>query len=211
MISYINQCYAIFGETLDIAVGNCLDRFARVLRLPNEPCPGYNIEQAAKRGKRLVPLPYNVKGMDIALSGLLSNIESNTPQWLASGEYTKEDLCFSLQVSFFFVSIVFAFLATKSFQETVFCMLVEITERAIAQNGAYEVLIVGGVGCNARLQEMMEIMCKERGARLFATDERFCIDNGAMIAQAGPRNASIWPNDARRRVYIHAALSNRHG
>lgn len=32
---------------------------------------------------------------------------------------------------------------------------------------------------------MMAQMCKERGAHLFATDERFCIDNGAMIAQAG--------------------------
>lgn len=30
----------------------------------------------------------------------------------------------------------------------------------------------------------MGIMCKERGGQLFATDERFCIDNGAMIAQA---------------------------
>lgn len=32
---------------------------------------------------------------------------------------------------------------------------------------------------------MMGIMCKERGAKLFATDERFCIDNGVMIAHAG--------------------------
>ncbi len=31
----------------------------------------------------------------------------------------------------------------------------------------------------------MEIMCSERGAKLFATDMRFCIDNGAMIAQVG--------------------------
>jgi tRNA A37 threonylcarbamoyltransferase TsaD len=49
----------------------------------------------------------------------------------------------------------------------------------------FQVLIVGGVGCNLRLQEMMEIMCCERNAKLFATDMRFCIDNGAMIAQAG--------------------------
>ena len=48
-----------------------------------------------------------------------------------------------------------------------------------------KVLIVGGVGCNLRLQEMMEVMCSERNAKLFATDMRFCIDNGAMIAQAG--------------------------
>lgn len=60
-----------------------------------------------------------------------------------------------------------------------------ITERAMAHCGSQEVLIVGGVGCNERLQEMMGIMCEERGAKLFATDERFCIDNGAMIAQAG--------------------------
>lgn len=46
-------------------------------------------------------------------------------------------------------------------------------------------LIVGGVGCNERLQEMMGIMCKERGTKIFATDERFCIDNGVMIAHAG--------------------------
>lgn len=64
-------------------------------------------------------------------------------------------------------------------------MLIEITERAIAHSDSNEVLIVGGVGCNLRLQEMMKIMAAERNAHLFATDERFCIDNGAMIAQAG--------------------------
>lgn len=32
---------------------------------------------------------------------------------------------------------------------------------------------------------MMGVMCKERDARVFATDERFCIDNGVMIAWAG--------------------------
>lgn len=41
---------------------------------------------------------------------------------------TPADLCFSLQ-------------------ETVFAMLVEITERAMAHVGGKEVLIVGGVGC----------------------------------------------------------------
>jgi N6-L-threonylcarbamoyladenine synthase len=30
-------------------VGNCLDRFARILNLPNDPAPGYNIEQLAKQ------------------------------------------------------------------------------------------------------------------------------------------------------------------
>ncbi len=68
--------YRIFGETIDVAVGNCLDRFARVLNLSNDPSPGYNIEQMAKRGKKFIELPYVVKGMDVSFSGLLTNIES---------------------------------------------------------------------------------------------------------------------------------------
>uniref|UniRef100_G1DFN9 N(6)-L-threonylcarbamoyladenine synthase n=1 Tax=Capra hircus TaxID=9925 RepID=G1DFN9_CAPHI len=144
VIAYSEHRYRIFGETIDIAVGNCLDRFARVLKISNDPSPGYNIEQMAKRGKKLVELPYTVKGMDVSFSGILSFIEG-----------------------------------------TVFAMLVEITERAMAHCGSQEALIVGGVGCNVRSQEMMETKCQERGARLYATDERFCIDNGAMIAQAG--------------------------
>lgn len=46
---------------------------------------------------------------------------------------TPADLCFSLQ-------------------ETVFAMLVEITERAMAHVGGKEVLIVGGVGCEFELK-----------------------------------------------------------
>ncbi|CAH0546249.1 unnamed protein product [Brassicogethes aeneus] len=165
VIAYARKRYRIFGETIDIAVGNCLDRFARVLKLSNDPSPGYNIEQAAKKGQKYLSLPYCVKGMDVSFSGILSYMEQHTEKLLKEG-YTPEDLCYSLQ-------------------ETIFAMLVETTERALAHCGSNEVLIVGGVGCNERLQEMMGTMCKERDAKLFATDERFCIDNGVMIAHAG--------------------------
>jgi N6-L-threonylcarbamoyladenine synthase len=49
VIAYSEHRYRIFGETLDIAIGNCLDRFARLLHLSNDPSPGYNIEQLAKK------------------------------------------------------------------------------------------------------------------------------------------------------------------
>lgn len=172
IIAYSMQKYRIFGETIDIAVGNCLDRFARLIKLSNDPSPGYNIEQMAKKGTKYIQLPYCVKGMDVSFSGILSHIENllnpqkRSKKHLAPAVLCHEDLCFSLQ-------------------ETVFSMLVETTERAMAHCGSEEVLIVGGVGCNERLQEMMGIMCQERGAKVFATDERFCIDNGLMIAHAG--------------------------
>lgn len=167
VIAYAERRYRIFGETLDIAVGNCLDRFARTLGISNEPAPGYNIEQLAKRGSRLLDLPYAVKGMDCSFSGILSAADALAAQMRAGqADFTPEDLCFSLQ-------------------ETVYAMLVEITERAMAHVGTSQVLIVGGVGSNERLQQMMGDMARERGGTVHATDERFCIDNGIMIAQAG--------------------------
>lgn len=62
VIAYSDQRYRIFGETIDIAIGNCLDRFARLLKLSNDPSPGYNIEQLAKKGKVYIEIPYAVKG-----------------------------------------------------------------------------------------------------------------------------------------------------
>ena len=126
VIAYSQKRYRIFGETIDIAIGNCLDRFARILKLPNDPSPGYNIEQMAKKGKNYIPLPYVVKGMDVSFSGILSYLEDLVKK--RDKKHSDEDLCFSLQ-------------------ETVFSMLVETTERAMAHCGSQEVLICGGVGC----------------------------------------------------------------
>ena len=79
VLCYAAHRYRVFGETIDIAVGNCLDRFARLIGLPNDPSPGYNIELAARRGSVFVPLPYVVKGMDVSFSGLLTFIEKEGP------------------------------------------------------------------------------------------------------------------------------------
>jgi N6-L-threonylcarbamoyladenine synthase len=166
VLAYSMKRYRIFGETIDIAIGNFLDRFARLLGLPNDPSPGYNIEQLAKQGDKYYELPYTVKGMDVSFSGLASRLDQLVPELLSSGQYTKADLCFSVQ-------------------ETIFSMLVEITERAMAHCGKKDVLLVGGVGCNERLQQMMGIMAKERGGEVCTMDSRYCIDNGAMIAWAG--------------------------
>ncbi|WRT66453.1 tRNA N6-adenosine threonylcarbamoyltransferase [Kwoniella shivajii] len=180
VIAYSQQRYRIFGETLDIAIGNCLDRFARVIGLRNDPSPGYNIEVEARKGQRLVSLPYGTKGMDVSLAGILHSVESYTKdKRYRSWENLSQDTTTTEE------DIITPYDLCYSLQETAFAMLVEITERAMAHVGARDVLIVGGVGCNLRLQEMMGIMASERNGRVFATDQSFCIDNGIMIAQAG--------------------------
>ncbi|CAK9292377.1 unnamed protein product, partial [Gordionus sp. m RMFG-2023] len=169
IIAYSGQRYRIFGETLDIAVGNCLDRFARMLKLPNDPSPGQNIEIFAKTlgfGK-YYSLPYVVKGMDVSFSGILSHLENAINKY--GVEKGKENSVENIKPSSPFINyqneIYTAADLCYSLQETVFAMLVEITERAMAhyktENGhdtSYEeVLVVGGVGCNLRLQEMLSL------------------------------------------------------
>lgn len=171
VIAFSDNRYRILGETLDIAVGNCLDRFARVIGLSNDPSPGYNIEQEAKKtipsptlNELVRQIPYSVKGMDVSFSGILSATER---LWKYKKiEQSIPNFCYALQ-------------------EIVFAMLVETTERALAHIGSQEVLIVGGVGCNVRLQQMMSEMMQQRNGKLYATDDRYCIDNGAMISHAG--------------------------
>ncbi len=155
VIGYLNGRYRIFGETLDIGLGNALDKFARSRELPHPGGPA--IEALAKKGS-YIELPYTVKGMDLAFSGLVSAAkESCAP---------LGDVCFSLQ-------------------ETAFAMCVEVAERALAHAEKEEVLLVGGVGANARLQEMLGEMCTDRGAAFYVPETQYLGDNGAMIAYTG--------------------------
>lgn len=159
IIAYESGKYRIFGETLDIGVGNFIDTFARYagIGFPGGP----KIQELAEKSKNYVELPYLIKGMDVAFSGMLTKLKQ-----LLEKRERLEDLSFSLQ-------------------ETAFAMLIEAAERAMAHTGKSELLLGGGVGCNSRLQEMCEIMCKERGAKFFVPDKSLLVDNGGMIAYLG--------------------------
>lgn len=151
--------YQIFGETLDIAIGNCLDQFARTVGLGHPGGP--RVEELALASDKYLKLPYTVKGMDLSFSGLLTAAIRKYESGAA-----LEDVCYSLQ-------------------ETAFAMLVEVTERALAHSKKSEVLLVGGVAANQRLREMLEVMTREHYADFFMPEMRYCGDNGAMNAWLG--------------------------
>ena len=158
VIAFESGRYRIFGETLDIAIGNCLDHFGRETGLGHPGGPV--IEKLAKSGS-YIDLPYVVKGMDFSFSGLLS---------AALREHEKgtsiEDICYSLQ-------------------ETAFAMLVEVTERALSHTQKDEVMLCGGVSANTRLREMLNTMAVEHGAKFYMPQMKLCGDNGVMIAWLG--------------------------
>jgi N6-L-threonylcarbamoyladenine synthase/protein kinase Bud32 len=151
--------YQIFGETLDIAIGNCLDQFARTVGLGHPGGP--RVEELALASDNYLKLPYTVKGMDLSFSGLLTAAIRKYESGAA-----LEDVCHSLQ-------------------ETAFAMLVEVTERALAHSKKSEVLLVGGVAANQRLREMLEVMAQEHYAEFFMPEMKYCGDNGAMNAWLG--------------------------
>lgn len=158
IIAFASGKYRVFGETLDIGIGNFIDKFARHVGFgfPGGP----KIEEKAKTGK-YIELPYSIKGMDVSFSGMQTKL-----QQLYDKGISINDLSFSLQ-------------------ETAFAMLVESAERAMAHTEKKELVLGGGVACNSRLQEMCRIMCKERGAKFFCPEKQFLTDNGAMIAYTG--------------------------
>ncbi|SCM03143.1 tRNA N6-adenosine threonylcarbamoyltransferase, putative [Plasmodium chabaudi adami] len=361
--------YEIIGETLDIAIGNVIDRSARILKISNSPSPGYNVELWARKKKllrllrkmverekgnqihtndgnnesdalssnskdtpsskfnkkenssqslyynELLQFPYTIKGMDISFSGydfyiskyfskyINKNSKKGNPQYksnkkkgtsqiskeednnkkqkinedssLQNDDITLEDELYqdspnsidnSIQnnnkinhnkqtgtdknnvlpnynflhgmkgSSYYEDNIIYKnenkqnygqnneyyddncsietssdyyekdleetspdeIEATKltdeekrkiqicySLQHHIFSMLIEITERAIAFTNSKEVIIVGGVGCNVFLQNMMKKMAKQKNIKIGFMDHSYCVDNGAMIAYTG--------------------------
>lgn len=343
--------YEIIGETLDIAIGNIIDRSARILKISNAPSPGYNVELLARKKKLLNKLkkkqkknhieckdpvdytellifPYTVKGMDISFSGYdfyihkyfskyakkskqieksdsknkekferrknrrkqkeCNNtkkdepVETSVEKEYKENEYEKnqeegeiknnaidssinnnndsssntnsninknmDDIPEINGKSYYEDNIIYKSENKKNFGESeedldehcsietdsdffdissdnetdttsrmtternepeeqeilnlteeekrkiqicyslqhhIFSMLIEITERAISFTSSKEVIIVGGVGCNVFLQNMMKKMAKQKGIKIGFMDHSYCVDNGAMIAYTG--------------------------
>ncbi|MEE9377648.1 MAG: KEOPS complex N(6)-L-threonylcarbamoyladenine synthase Kae1 [Candidatus Lokiarchaeia archaeon] len=162
--AFESERYQIFGETLDLAIGNMIDSFARDAGLQHPGGP--KIENLALSSKKYIPLPYVVKGMDLSFSGLYTAAKYLLQSEDYGKKYDLNDIAYSLQ-------------------ETAFGMLTEVTERALAHTEKKEVLLTGGVAANKRLQSMIKYISKEHGARFEVVPIRYAGDNGAMIAIAG--------------------------
>ncbi len=159
VIAHGSGRYRVLGETLDVGIGNFLDKLWIALggSFPGGP----EIEREARQGSELLPLPYSVHGMDVAFSGMLT-----AGLALAAKGAARPDLAYSVEV-------------------TAYGMLTEIAERALAHRGQGAVVLGGGVACNGRLREMVRAMAEARGTSSFAPPASLCVDNGAMIAWTG--------------------------
>ncbi|MFH1247194.1 MAG: tRNA (adenosine(37)-N6)-threonylcarbamoyltransferase complex transferase subunit TsaD [Candidatus Micrarchaeota archaeon] len=180
--------YHVYGETIDIGIGNFLDVLGRTLNL--EPPDAVGVVHAAAKGKQFIDLPYTVRGMNLAFSGLQTYIDKKVLPQVANHKYSADDVAFSSQ-------------------ETSFAMLCEATERALCHTNKKEVLLCGGNARNKRLQEMLRLMCEEHKVNFAVTSFEHSGDQAGMIALTAIKmlEAKCVPKDLtpRQRFRIDAS------
>jgi N6-L-threonylcarbamoyladenine synthase len=164
ILTFSKKRWRVFGETLDITIGQLLDQFGRANGL-SSPC-GDKIEKFARKSSgTYIHLPYVVKGNDVSFSGVLSAAK-RLAEKRGGDAHIFADLCYSLQ-------------------ETAFAMITETIERAISFYSKKEVLVVGGVAANERLKDMLQNACVRHSSKLFISPNKFAGDNGCQIAWTG--------------------------
>ena len=168
VVSYTD--FEILGSTIDDAVGEAIDKVARVLGLSYPGGP--NLEKLASNGKNCVSLPKMLKNYegskyDFSYSGLKTaviNYLNNKKQ--KNEEINSADIACSFQT----------------------CAIEAIIDRAmmaLSETGYKILTISGGVGANGYLRERLTQECQKRGVRLVLPGKRYCTDNGAMIGAEG--------------------------
>ncbi len=164
LITFDSGRYRVMGETLDIAIGNAIDTFAREIGLPHPGGP--YVEKLARKStlKEPLGLPYTVKGMSLSFSGLVT---AALKLLKSSHHISKADLCYA-------------------FQEVAFSMLAEVTERALVCSDKKSIILTGGVAANTRLNEMIELIAEDHlGVKAHTIPPKLALDNGVMIAWTG--------------------------
>jgi N6-L-threonylcarbamoyladenine synthase len=176
--------YRRLGTTLDDAAGEAFDKCAKLLGLGYPGGPA--IEEAARAGnpKRFaLPRPLSGKpGCDFSFSGLKTAMRQTLDRLGAAPDRaTVADLA-------------------ASFQTAVADVLADRTGHALeefhARYPAGDTLVVaGGVAANAALRARLERLASEHGFRFVAPPQRYCTDNGAMIAWAGIERLALGLTD----------------
>ncbi|MDH5569828.1 MAG: KEOPS complex N(6)-L-threonylcarbamoyladenine synthase Kae1 [Nitrosopumilus sp.] len=174
LLAFLHKQWRVFGETLDITLGQLLDQFGRSIGFAS-PC-GRNIEELASTSSNYVPLPYSVKGNDVSFSGLLSATKTVAKK-------NKIDACYSLQ-------------------ETAFAMISEVVERALSFTQKRELMIVGGVAANKRLSEMLKDVCKRHNCKFFVVPIRYAGDCGSQICWTGLLESQVKSGSSLKDTFV---------
>ena len=153
--------YQLLGQTQDDAVGEAFDKVGGLLGLPYPGGP--NVNRLANGGDPArVDFPrsmINSGDLNFSFSGLKTSVRYLLPKL---GGISIEDVC-------------------ASFQEAVVDVLVAKCLAAVRLTKQRVVTVSGGVSCNTRLREKLQVACDAAGLELLLAPPALCTDNAAMI------------------------------
>ena len=163
--------FEIIGKTRDDAIGESMDKIARVIGLGYPGGP--KVDKLAKEGTPNIELPKaNIENLDFSFSGIKTaviNLHHKNP------DVNKADLC-------------------ASFEKVTTEMLVQNTIKAIEKinNESTEkiktIALAGGVSANSYIREEFRKLGEENNLKIYFPELKLCTDNAAMIASAAYYN-----------------------
>jgi tRNA N6-adenosine threonylcarbamoyltransferase len=155
--------YEVLGQTLDDAAGEAFDKGARLLGLGYPG--GAALERLARDGEPTAfdfPTGARMPGLDFSFAGLKTALLYRVRDLgEAEAERRRADLA-------------------ASYQRAIVEALALRVERALAQTGAEQLAVGGGVAANGPLRERLSGL----GVPIDVPPRELCTDNAAMIASA---------------------------
>ncbi len=160
--------YTILGETRDDAAGEAFDKTAKLLGLPYPGGPPLAaLAERGRPGRFEFPRPMTTRpGLDFSFSGLKTAVRIVVAEAEDDTEQMRADIALA-------------------FEDAVVDTLVIKCRRALEQRSLNRLVVSGGVSANRKLRAELTSRLTNIGVRVFFPRQRFCTDNGAMIAYAG--------------------------
>lgn len=162
--------YKILGTTLDDAVGEALDKAAKLMGMsyPGGPI----IEELSKRGNPdflNLPIPMQKSlTLNFSYSGLKTAFKRELEKM--SEKETARNLPH----------------LASSFQQAAFLQIINRLNLAIRKTGLKHLAVGGGVIANKKLRQMIRYLAKDKGIFVyFPYAKELCTDNAVMIGVAG--------------------------
>ncbi len=169
---------ALIGRTIDDAVGEAFDKAAVMLGLPHPGGP--NLERCALTGdSRAMEFakPQLAHPLDFSLSGLKTKLlyaVRGVPQGRgerSSFARSASDLTSERQADL-----------AASFQRGAIAQVMDRLTRAAEMHASRTLFVGGGVVANQCLRAELRAWAEARSIELVLPQQRFCVDNAAMIA-----------------------------
>jgi len=165
--------YALLGQTIDDAAGECFDKSARLLDLPYPGGPAIaRLAQSGDATRFSLPRPMlNKDNLNFSFSGLktavmyaVRGLEKEAKQGKMDAQ-TRADMAAAVEIA-------------------VCDVLVGKSLRACRREGIGHLIIAGGVAANQYLRKMLDERAAAENISVHMPRPEHCTDNAAMIAFA---------------------------